>query len=441
MIDAFLKYADTNSLFRPGEKILLAVSGGIDSMVMSHLFITTGKDIALAHCNFSLRGRESDMDEEFVQQMAFANKIPFYSERFDTKEYALLNHISVQVAARELRYNWFEKIRMEHGYDKIAVAHNLNDNTETLLINLIRGTGISGLTGMKPLSNRVIRPLLFATREEIASYADRYGVAFREDKSNSETKYTRNRIRHLVLPLLRTINPSVESTINQTAVRLSETEEILKLFIGRLRSELFTEKENRIYLDIDKLKPWMHNRTILFEIFRPYGITGPLVKDLITVISGRTGGNIFTGRYRIIKNRDEIIISAREGYEALTYNITGIRGFQEIPWVISAEEVTVSPGFRIPSDASAGCFDSYEVLYPVIIRKWQPGDFFFPLGMDHRKKISDFLVDNKYSMPDKESSLVMECDGKIFWLVGKRIDNRFRIKESTKRALIITVRI
>lgn len=441
MIDAFLKYADTNSLFRPGEKILLAVSGGIDSMVMSHLFITTGKDIALAHCNFSLRGRESDMDEEFVQQMAFANKIPFYSERFDTKEYALLNHISVQVAARELRYNWFEKIRMEHGYDKIAVAHNLNDNTETLLINLIRGTGISGLTGMKPLSNRVIRPLLFATREEIASYADRYGVAFREDKSNSETKYTRNRIRHLVLPLLRTINPSVESTINQTAVRLSETEEILKLFIGRLRSELFTEKENRIYLDIDKLKPWMHNRTILFEIFRPYGITGPLVKDLITVISGRTGGNIFTGRYRIIKNRDEIIISAREGYEALTYNITGIRGFQEIPWVISAEEVTVSPGFRIPSDASAGCFDSDEVLYPVIIRKWQPGDFFFPLGMDHRKKISDFLVDNKYSMPDKESSLVMECDGKIFWLVGKRIDNRFRIKESTKRALIITIKI
>ncbi len=441
MIDAFLKYADTNSLFRPGEKILLAVSGGIDSMVMSHLFITTGKDIALAHCNFSLRGRESDMDEEFVQQMAFANKIPFYSERFDTKEYALLNHISVQVAARELRYNWFEKIRMEHGYDKIAVAHNLNDNTETLLINLIRGTGISGLTGMKPLSNRVIRPLLFATREELASYADRYGVAFREDKSNSETKYTRNRIRHLVLPLLRTMNPSVESTINQTAVRLSETEEILKLFIGRLRSELFTEKENRIYLDIDKLKPWMHNRTILFEIFRPYGITEPLVKDLITVISGRTGGNIFTSRYRIIKNRNEIIISAREGYEALTYNITGIRGFQEIPWVISAEEVTVSPGFRIPSDASAGCFDSDEVLYPVIIRKWQPGDFFYPLGMDHRKKISDFLVDNKYSMPDKESSLVMECDGKIFWLVGKRIDNRFRIKEPTKRALIITVRV
>ncbi|MFO7621237.1 MAG: tRNA lysidine(34) synthetase TilS [Bacteroidales bacterium] len=441
MIDAFLKYADTNSLFRPGEKILLAVSGGIDSMVMSHLFITTGKDIALAHCNFSLRGRESDMDEEFVQQMAFANKIPFYSERFDTKEYALLNHISVQVAARELRYNWFEKIRMEHGYDKIAVAHNLNDNTETLLINLIRGTGISGLTGMKPLSNRVIRPLLFATREEIVSYADRHGVAFREDKSNSETKYTRNRIRHLVLPLLRTLNPSVESTINETAVRLSETEEIVKLFIGQLRSELFTEKENRISLDIDKLKPWMHNRTILFEIFKPYGITGPLLKDLITVISGRTGGNILTSKYRIIKNRNEIIISAKEGYEVLTNNITGIGGFQEIPWVISAEEVTVSPGFRIPSDASAGCFDSDEVLYPVIIRKWQPGDFFYPLGMDHRKKISDFLVDNKYSMPDKESSLVMECDGKIFWLVGKRIDNRFRIKESTKRALIITVRV
>lgn len=441
MIDAFLKYADTNSLFRPGEKILLAVSGGIDSMVMSHLFITTGKDIALAHCNFSLRGRESDMDEEFVQQLAFANKIPFHSERFDTRKYASVNHISVQVAARELRYNWFGKIRMEHGYDKIAVAHNLNDNTETLLINLIRGTGISGLTGMKPLSNRVIRPLLFATREEIASYADRYGVAFREDKSNSETKYTRNRIRHLVLPLLRTLNPSVESTINETAVRLSETEEIVKLFIGRLRSELFTEKESRISLDIDKLKPWMHNRTILFEIFRPYGITGPLVKDLITVISGRTGGIILTSKYRIIKNRNEIIISARERYEALTYNITGIRGFQEIPWVISAEEVTVSPGFRIPSDASAGCFDSDEVLYPVIIRKWQPGDFFYPLGMDHRKKISDFLVDNKYSMPDKESSLVMEYDGKIFWLVGERIDNRFRIKESTKRALIITVRV
>ncbi|MBW6500234.1 MAG: tRNA lysidine(34) synthetase TilS [Bacteroidales bacterium] len=441
MIDAFLKYADTNSLFRPGEKILLAVSGGIDSMVMSHLFITTGKDIALVHCNFSLRGRESDLDEEFVQQLALAKKIPFYSERFNTSEYASLNHISVQVAARELRYNWFEKIRIEHGYDKIAVAHNLNDNTETLLLNLIRGTGITGLTGMKPLSNRVIRPILFATREEVAGYADRHGVAFREDTSNSETKYTRNKIRHLVLPLLRTLNPSVESSINETAVRLSETEEIVKLFIGRLRSELFTEKENHISLDIDKLKPWLHNRTILFEIFRPYGITGPLVKDLITIISGRTGGNIFTGKYRILKNRNEIIISGREASEAVSYNITGLMGFQEIPLVISAEEVMVSTGFSIPSDASAGCFDSDEVLYPVIIRKWRPGDYFYPLGMDHRKKISDFLVDNKYSLPDKENSLVMECDGKIAWLVGKRIDNRFRIRKSTKRALIITVRI
>jgi tRNA(Ile)-lysidine synthase len=440
MIEAFLKYANTNSLFSPGEKILLAVSGGIDSMVMSHLFITLGKDIAMAHCNFSLRGIESDMDQEFVQQLSYANNIPFYTERFDTKGYASTNHISVQVAARELRYNWFEKIRMEHGYDKIAVAHNLNDNTETLLINLIRGTGISGLTGMKPLSNRIIRPLLFASREEILSYADRYGIAFREDKSNNETKYTRNRIRHLVLPLLRTLNPSVESTINETAVRLSETEEIVKLFIGRLRSELLSKDESRISLDIDKLKPWAHNSTILFEIFRPYGITGPLVKDLTTIISGKTGGIIYTRKYRIIKNRNEIIISEREGYKELSCSISGIRGFKEITWVSSVEELTVSPSFNIPSGSSVGCFDSDEVLYPVIIRKWRPGDYFYPLGMNHRKKISDFLVDNKYSLPEKEGSLVMECDGKIFWLVGKRIDNRFRIKESTKRALIITVR-
>jgi len=236
MFEEFKSYIKKNNLFRKHDRILMAVSGGIDSMVMSHLFIRLGTEKGIAHCNFSLRGVESDLDEELVKDFACKNGIPFYSIRFNTLEHASSNGISVQMAARELRYEWFEKTRFENSYRLTAVAHNLNDNIETMLINLTRGTGLTGLSGMRPSANMIIRPLLFASRQGIEKYCIENRVPFREDKSNAETKYTRNKIRHLVIPVLKEINPSVEVTLNETAARLAGIDEIVSEYIESIRS-------------------------------------------------------------------------------------------------------------------------------------------------------------------------------------------------------------
>jgi tRNA(Ile)-lysidine synthase len=238
MFEEFISYIRKNNLFKSQDRLLLAVSGGIDSMVMSHLFIKLGTNIGIAHCNFCLRNKESDMDEDLVRDFASENKIPFYSIRFKTKEHARKKGISVQMAARELRFEWFEKVRIENNFDFVVVAHNLDDKIETMLINLTRGTGLTGLTGMKPLSNRIIRPLLFATRKKIEEYCSDNHITFREDKSNAETRYTRNKIRHLIIPVLKEINPSVKETLNETAERLSGIDEILSGYIDDIRLKI-----------------------------------------------------------------------------------------------------------------------------------------------------------------------------------------------------------
>ena len=235
MLTKFKKFIVENNLINPGDRILLAVSGGIDSMVMAHLFLHLENETGIAHCNFSLRASESDQDEEMVRSFAAEHDIPFYTARFKTKAFAKKNKLSVQMAARELRYEWFAKIMKERRYDSIAVAHNLNDNIETLLINLTRGTGLAGLTGMKPVSNGIIRPLLFATRLDIIAYCNHHSIIFREDKSNADTKYTRNKIRHLVIPVLKEINPSIETTLSETAERFSGINAILSEYISGMK--------------------------------------------------------------------------------------------------------------------------------------------------------------------------------------------------------------
>jgi tRNA(Ile)-lysidine synthase len=437
MLEEFLNYIKKNHLIRCGDRILMAVSGGVDSMVMSHLFLRTGIEVGIAHCNFRLRAKESDKDEELVRKFSADHNIPFYLKRFNTREFAKKNGLSVQMAARELRYNWFETLSEEYSFNSIAVAHNLNDNIETLLINLTRGTGIAGLTGMKPLSNKIIRPLLFATRQKILDYSNTHGIVFREDKSNADTKYIRNKIRHKIIPVLKEINPSVEITLNETAEKLNGIYEILTEFIAETKKRATVQKGNDILLNISKLKSILQNQTFLYELFKPYEITEPIINDLKKIIYGKTGGQIFTRTHRMIKNRTELIVSPIVRRDKTIYEINDIYGLNEIPEIKDARFKKVTDRFKISSDPTVAYIDSEKISFPLIVRKWQPGDYFYPLGMKQKKKLSDYFTDKKYSLIDKETILIIESAGKIVWIMGERLDNRFRITESTKKALII----
>ena len=440
MIEAFNKFIFENNLIKQGDKILLAVSGGIDSMVMAHLFLRRNHKEGIAHCNFSLRGQESDKDEELVRQFAADNNIPFYTIRFETKAYAKRNKLSIQMAARELRYNWFEEIRGKNGFDSVAVAHNLNDNIETLLINLIRGTGLAGMAGIKPLNNNIIRPMLFATRQEIQTYCDKNKIVFREDKSNADTKYTRNKIRHQVIPVIKEINPSVELTLNETAERFSGFNEIVSDYISQLKEKIGEEKEHIISFNISLLKTHLHNKAVIFELFKPYGVANAKLNDLIRVIDGKTGGQIITDTHRIIKNRKEIVVSEVVWMQETSYTISDINAFCIYPGISSARNVKITDTYEIPSDPHIACIDLQKISFPVLIRKWKPGDYFYPLGMKQKKKLSDYFIDNKYSRFDKETIFILESDGKIVWLIGDRIDDRFKITSSTKKGLLLKLK-
>lgn len=440
MLLKFKKYISDNDITITGEKILLAVSGGIDSMVMTHLFIYSGIKIGIAHCNFTLRSDESDSDEEMVSRFAADNKIDFFTIRFETKSYARENGLSVQMAARELRYDWFEKIRKEHGYKSVAVAHNLNDNIETLLINLIRGTGIAGLTGMKPSSNNIIRPLLFASRKEISDFCEKNRISYREDKSNADTKYLRNKIRHIIIPLLKEINPSLESTLNETAEIFRGINEIVSDYTTSLRNDLSVQRNGCSVFKTGKLNPYLHNRALLYELFKPFGIADVTLDDLINITGGKTGSRLITGSHIILKNRNEILVSPLTDKGETHIMIDRPADLKMITGIESVKSAKVTKNFRIPQGSSTACLDAEKLTFPLILRKWHAGDSFYPLGMKHKKKMSDYFTDNKYSLIDKAHSLILESDSKIVCILGDRIDDRFKITDQTKKVLIIKAR-
>jgi tRNA(Ile)-lysidine synthase len=437
MIEELKEFIYENKLITNSDRILCAVSGGIDSMVMAHLFVKLQADIGIAHCNFNLRGKESDGDEELVRQFAVTHNIPFYTVKFETKKYAFENHISVQMAARDLRYNWFEEIRVNHNFSLISVAHNLNDNVETFLINLTRGTGIGGLTGMKPKNNCIIRPLLFASRNKIAVYCKENLIDFREDKSNADTKYTRNKIRHSIIPKFLEINPSFENTIIDTSERLNEINEIVTDYIIKTRNEISISNGDTIVYRIKSLQSLSPQLTMLFELFRPYGIRKGQLEDLVKLIDGRTGTRLFTDDYRVFKNRTDLVVSKKNNDTGNFFVINSVEDFTNYKYCVSAEIININSGFIMPESSETACLDAKKVSFPMVIRKWKHGDNFYPLGMKQKKKLSDYFIDKKYSVLEKEQCMILESQGSIVWLINDRIDNRFRITKSTTEILIL----
>lgn len=415
----------------------MAVSGGIDSMVMAHLFLRMGADTGIAHCNFCLRNEESEKDEELVSNFAREKNIPFYNVRFDTKKYALSRGISIQMAARELRYDWFEKIRGEHNYDFIAVAHNKNDIIETMLINLTRGTGLTGLCGIRPVNNRIIRPMLFATRHKIENYCVNNKITFREDKSNSGTGYSRNKIRHLVIPVLMEINPSLEDTLVDTSERLQGIDEIISDYIDGIRSMTITSQGENTIFNIEKLNNLPKNKTLIFELFSKYGINSSAVEDIFRLLSGRTGKKIYTKTHLIVKNRNELLVLPIDKTENEAIKVDTVEDLIKVPAFISADITSRLPDYRIPRGKKIAAIDADRINFPVIVRGWKKGDYFYPLGMEHKKKLSDYFIDRKYSLLRKNKALILETEGDIVWLIGERLDERFKVTASTKRILRI----
>lgn len=437
MRNDFIKYIENNNICGRNNRILLAVSGGIDSTVMTHLFMSSGFSSGIAHCNFGLRGEESDLDEELVKNIASDYGIPFHSIRFPTLAYAGDKGISMEMAARELRYRWFEEIRLSQNYDLVAVAHNLNDSIETMIINLVRGTGIAGLTGMKPVSGKIIRPLLFATRDKIVQYQRSHDIRYRDDRSNNDLKIIRNKIRHLILPVMKEINPSVEASLVETASKLAGINEIVKEYAGLIGSQSSRTDGKIVKFDIGTLKPYLKNKTLVFELFRAFNITGSTITGLLNIIEGQTGGSVYTRTHMFTKNRDELWICpcGKPGRIYCEINNTG--EIKNAPGIKSAEIKKISGDLIIEKEKSIANIDFEKLTFPLVIRNWEKGDFFIPLGMKNRKKLSDYFIDNKYPLTEKDKVLVLESGGNIVWIIGERIDDRYKITSATTSMLRI----
>ncbi len=436
MLVRFREYIEKESICGSDVQILIAVSGGIDSVALLNLFEEAGYNIAVAHCNFQLRGEESDADAAFVASLANEKSIKFYRKNFNTEEVARERGNSIQMAARDLRYAWFEEVRNKEKYDLIACAHNLDDVLETFFINLSRGTGIRGLSGIPSKAGKIVRPLLFASREEIIDYAEKKGIIYREDSSNASEKYLRNKIRHKLLPLFEDQNPSFRKSLMETITKLSETEKIFSEQMDKLKNELMVLKNDQVLIPIEKLEKLRPQKTVLYEILAQYNFGSSTLEDIINSLDAPPGKQFFSHSHRLVKDRKELIITPLKEKENRKYYIELEQGQiydpMDLEWVI----IEHSEKFDIPKDPNIACLDLNLLNFPLILRHWQEGDYFQPLGMQGMKKMSDFLIDEKVSIPDKENIWLLAMGQKIVWILGYRIDNKFRITDKTRQILM-----
>jgi tRNA(Ile)-lysidine synthase len=439
--DRFIAFIKEKNLFSGNHRLLLAVSGGVDSVVLCELCKQAGFDFVIAHCNFQLRGEESEQDHAFVQQLAAQYGVPFLSTRFDTEAYASEHKLSVQEAARKLRYNWFEAMLQQHRLQYILTAHHLNDNIETMVMHFFRGTGIQGLRGMLPKQGPIMRPLLFATKESIRAFAVERQLQWREDSSNVLDKYTRNYFRNQLLPMIQQVYPEVEQNLAHNLQRFADVEMLYEQALEAHRKKLLQVKGEEVHIPVLKLKKSEPLQTIVYEIIKVYGFSAQQVAEVIALFDSETGKYMQSASHRIIKNRNWLIIAPLQATQPQMILIEA--GEDKVSFEggkLLLKEIPVS-ACNLPAPSHTALVDASAIKYPLILRKWKRGDYFYPLGMRKKKKLARFFIDQKLSMTEKEKVWVIEMNKKIVWVVGMRIDDRFKITDRTQHVLRIDLKV
>lgn len=440
MIELFQHYINEKELFTKESYVIAAVSGGLDSVCLCHLLYKSGYKFAIAHCNFGLRGAESDQDQDFVYQLAQTYQVPIFTKLFDTKGFAEQEKVSIQMAARQLRYDWFEELAREHKADKILTAHHKSDIAETLLLNLTRGTGIAGLHGIKATHNILARPLLFATREDLQDFVQTNQLKWREDSSNQSTKYKRNFIRHKVIPLLKELNPNFENTLEETIEKIALTEAVFNQQIETYRSQRFRQEVDHWILSLTNWTGKDQELIILFELLKPFNFSYEQCKVILSVLNQHSGKIVESNSHKLVKDRDCLIITTKtEASPALLIE----HNTETVEWEgkkLTIQKCNISD-YQIITQENIAALDLDKITFPLELRTWKQGDWFFPLGMNNRKKISDFLIDSKIPLNLKDQIKVLTSNNEVVWIIGHRLDNRFKINPDTKNILELRLTI
>ena len=437
LIDRFEDYVKSHSLFSRSQRILLAVSGGVDSMVMMSLFSECGYNAGVAHCNFQLRGEESDEDEVLVAKEAARYGLPFYNVRFDTVGEMERTGESVQIAARRLRYDWFRELCEKEGYDLIAIAHHADDSIETFFINMLRGTDLRGLTGISMVNGKIVRPLLFASRKEILDYAMAKEIPYREDSSNKSTKYLRNKIRLGLIPRIKEISPNFIRVMVGNVKRLTDTQLFILHAIERIRSEVETREEGLIVIDPSKIDSGFPLNFVVYELLGKYGFKGDVVDSLMnTLRDGISGKRFYARDYMAYTDRGKIIVACIEEDDPCSVQVecTTDKVYAG-NLILMFHKLEVDDVDTLVQPKNVALFDADKLEFPLEVRRWQEGDSFTPFGMNGTKKISDYLVDEKVPLPEKRCQFVLLSGGHIVWVVGRRIDNSYRVTDTTTNVL------
>jgi len=418
------------SLFKREDKLVLGISGGADSVCLMHILLALGYSFELAHCNFNLRGEESDADESFVRELAKEHQLKIHVKQFDTLAYAAENKISIQMAARDLRYAWFDKLLIKSSAKHLVIAHHANDDVETFFINLVRGSGLKGFLGIKEKNNAIVRPLLSVSRLEIEQYLKERDLVFREDSSNSSVKYLRNKIRHVLMPLLAEMNPSIQQTVKDEMRILEGVSQIYASKVEEVRKDLTHKKNGIVKFEISALLVLNPLHNYLYELLSPYGFY--TVEAISKALQGQSGKQFFSATHQLVVDRENIFISLlnieNEVFE-ITKKTTSLVHPLEIKFKVTSDKTIIY-------DNDIAQLDVEKLKFPLTLRKWKQGDKFMPLGMKKFKKLSDFFIDNKFSIIDKQEQWLLCSDVDIVWLVGCRIDERYKLETNTKKVYI-----